>query len=520
MPNTSEVSTSPVSCDFDKMITLFAGGLRTNELNSDVRSNPYYKQLHKFLIQDRYGLPALLWAARTGHEALIRLLLGLGVEPNERSLVSAGATPLCEAVAYGQAGAVELLLENFADPNVRDLEGRTAIHYAFYPPKIAQPEPEKRYATKDMVAIDTMDIIISLLVDADGDVNIQDWGGRTALHFAIMAKSEEKVRLLLDSGANPDIVDQDGNTALRILLFQSFPNDPFLKPVAELLAVNSLDIDSVDSAGRTALQQAVEFDLPTAVAVLLENGANPNLKDHRGNSALQLVYRSVSRPVPMYQLLLNAGGDIETLEYCGGTTTLRKAVEDKIPDLVEFLLNSGANARHRDIQDHDVLHLALTHCEDKKDEDKDYWRIIDLLIEKLSDFDTGGMDDLGNTALHRAAKLGFRSTVELLLEKGANTEMRNKNGGTALHEVANLNSWWSDISKAESIANLLLDWGASINAMDSKGYTPLCYAGETELGMGHSLARLLLDRGADQRKYNEMMWEKYSRLLSGTAHSV
>jgi uncharacterized protein len=49
----------------------------------------------------------------------------------------------------------------------------------------------------------------------------------------------------------------------------------------------SVDIDSRDSLGRTALMLATLRGHAEAVDILLDNGADPNVADHRGTTPLQ-----------------------------------------------------------------------------------------------------------------------------------------------------------------------------------------------------------------------------------------
>ena len=62
--------------------------------------------------------------------------------------------------------------------------------------------------------------------------------------------------------------------------------------------------------------------------------------------------------------------------------------------------------------------------------------IVAVLLEHGADINVKSRD--GSTALHAAAFLGRAETAKLLLEKGADTTLRNNMGGTAI-EGAKLN---------------------------------------------------------------------------------
>ena len=72
-------------------------------------------------------------------------------------------TPLMAAVFKKESSIVELLLKNNANPNIRDVNGSTAMHYA------------TMFRNYD---------IIKLLVNADSDFTIKDNNGKSALDFA------------------------------------------------------------------------------------------------------------------------------------------------------------------------------------------------------------------------------------------------------------------------------------------------------------------------------------------------
>ena len=85
-------------------------------------------------------------------------------------------TPLMAAVFKKELSIVELLLKNNANPNIKDINGSTAMHYATM---------FKNYE------------IIKLLVDADSDFTIKDNNGKSALDFA-KAYKDNKLNSILN----------------------------------------------------------------------------------------------------------------------------------------------------------------------------------------------------------------------------------------------------------------------------------------------------------------------------------
>jgi ankyrin repeat protein len=104
----------------------------------------------------------------------------------------------------------------------------------------------------------------------------------------------------------------------------------------------------------------------------------------------------------------------------------------------------------------------------------------------------------GFTPLQLAAFFGHPSAVELLLERGAETNATAKNRlqVQALHSGCASPENGADAAAALRIARALLDNGADVNAKQQQGFTPLHAAAHH----GHiELVRLLLERGADPR---------------------
>jgi uncharacterized protein len=135
-------------------------------------------------------------------------------------------------------------------------------------------------------------------------------------------------------------------------------------------------------------------------------------------------------------LLLNG----ERLDALGDNLDLNGAVFHGHTELVQFLIESGANVNHPlpDTGER-PLHAAL--CKTDRPEFDD---ILKLLLDAGADpnvattpgVETGGfMRDVytkGETPLHRAAAFGSERAITLLREKGAIVDARDANGETPL----------------------------------------------------------------------------------------
>ena len=127
--------------------------------------------------------------------------------------------------------------------------------------------------------------------------------------------------------------------------------------------------------------------------------------------------------------------------------------------------------------------------------------MVTLLLEKGADVNV--QNKYGETALHHAAQEGHASVVAVLLEKGAAIDARNQDGLTALHKAA--------LSDHASIVELLIEKGAAIDARTQEGGATALHVAAWE---GHeSVVALLLEQGA-RPVQSELLDEAFASFLT------
>ena len=172
-----------------------------------------------------------------------------------------------------------------------------------------------------------------------------------------------------------------------------------------------------DSDGRTVLINAAARGDLNVVKLLLERGADVNVADNRGYTALHHAIEA--RYDDVSELLLNQPKLDPNARGLNGVTTLMSYVWRERKDAVQKLLDRGADVN---AQDYD-----------------------------------------GDSALHGAAQNGNIEIMDLLVAKGANLNLKNKVGGTAL--------MWAAVYGHEEAARRLLERGADPSLKDADGKT-------------------------------------------------
>ena len=185
-------------------------------------------------------------------------------------------TPLFIAVRRGDPDVVRLLLRASANPGHRANGDMTALHCAMIGP------------TKGCPLEKTLEIVNLLLLEDMSLANARNRDGTTPLHIAALLYSDREIlrqirqgdlkdiprllEVLLSAGADPNIKDKKGNTALHDAVLGSDDE------VALLLIQSGADVNASNNEGVTPLCFASGMGLPRVVSALLERGANPNVR--------------------------------------------------------------------------------------------------------------------------------------------------------------------------------------------------------------------------------------------------
>jgi ankyrin repeat protein len=413
------------------------------------------------------GSTALLWAANLNDADLGARLLRAGADPKARNQL--GSSPLAEAAFHANTGMIQALLDAGADPNAAGPDGQTALMLVARTASAAAAKllldkganPNAQEAQHQQTALmwaaassqgsmvrqllaggalpDTRSAtdLMTPLVSGEPRAQPRSPGGMTAMLFAAREGCLDCVKALLEKGAKIDLPDPEGVTPLISAIFNAHFD------TAKYMLEKGANIDRWDWWGRTPLYLAVDYNtlphggrpdqpsldetLPIDIArILLEKGAHPNPQ-----LKLAIPYRAT-------------GADRGADGMLGiGTTPLLRAAKAQDAAAIKLLLEHGA--------------------------------LIDLpnnqgMVPVLAAAGIGSSDrdTRGN---YRAADIQENAiaSLELLLQHGAQVNARV--GRQQQVPIQGAAQWgWT------KVVTFLIDKGADVNLADSRGLTALDYA--------------------------------------------
>ena len=247
---------------------------------------------------------------------------------------------------------------------------------------INEKEKHGRY-TPLMYAAQRLDIgRIKILLLNGADVNLSTSAG-TALSIAgsnreipDVSKIEERtdtVRLLLNNGADPNYVLENGYSILMMFAIRGF------RDIVNILLEHGVNPNFQDQYGHTALMYCIYNEENEIIIDLLKNGADPDIKDDKQNTALCM------------------------------------AMKKGLVEIVKILLEYGANPNEKTTEEETPLIIAVKYG---------YIDIVKLLLEYGAD--AGIEDNSGETALYYSIRKNSNEEVEILLNNSSKDVIRYK----------------------------------------------------------------------------------------------
>ncbi|CAB0030033.1 unnamed protein product [Trichogramma brassicae] len=306
--------------------------------------------LRKLLLLDDY-----LWGKRNdsgvwthlhaacwhGFNDVVETMLKYREDPNSRE-PETGDSPLILVMKNDQVAVIEVLLKHGADPNLANKYGTTPLHMV-----CQKEEFNEDLAKRFFKGIDDRQQTV--------DVNAKDRFGNTPLHLALARGHRKAVALLLRRGANPNLANAEGSRPLH-LICQGYGDlemmDTFFAVTDYVCSLGRIDVrdNRQNTPLHLALRLANSKNNRMMVSKLLTRGANPNLTDAQGDTALHIVCKRQDDETALLKMLfskeLNTRRQALLVDATNeeDRTPLELAAAALCPNKVGVLLENGADA--------------------------------------------------------------------------------------------------------------------------------------------------------------------------------
>jgi ankyrin repeat protein len=265
--------------------------------------------------------------------------------------------------------------------------------------------------------------------------------GPSEFFEAIAEGDIDEVIAMLERGVPPDAKDDESNTGL-ILAAEGEP-----QIVEVLLETKACDVNHQNSSGTTALMQAVRYEDEDIVNQLLAAGARLDLADENGQKVEDMATNADIRTALGFAPIFSAQAKKADAKGSGRRASVANVSKD-VAGLFEA------------ISDGDIEQVAF-------------------ILEHGVPIDCRDDDD--NTPLIIAAE-GEPAIVELLIERGADIDLQNRNGVTALIAAVKFED--------PPLVSLLINAGASLTVRDRKGRRAADFAVEVDKAVQFEMAEL------------------------------
>ncbi len=397
-------------------------------------------------------------------------VIALASQPATADDPSSKAKALIDAAHRGDVDAVDAALKAGVDVNATVDDKWSALHAAAERSRVdvikrliksganAKAKNHLDVTPLHWAAIRGPREAVKALIDAGADVNVECVQYDTPLGAAAGAGNIETSQELITAGA--DVNGGKWMTPLTLATRRS------QVPMIRLLIKHGARVNDPKNPALLWVSK------PEAAKALLDAGADLNIRDAKGQTALHLPHGHWVPNAETAKVLIDAKADVNA-NSMDGSTPLHAAIRHRDIGIVNHLLRAGANLDAKDKQGNTPLSLAkqagesftaaLTAAGAKSDGRTDLLRAVDAgdlnrvksLIRDRADVNETGPGR--SSAVHLASKSGHGEILTELIHAGAKVDERDESGLRPLHYAANA-----------AVADELIKAGAKVNESNGR----------------------------------------------------
>ncbi|MEA3498098.1 MAG: ankyrin repeat domain-containing protein [Campylobacterota bacterium] len=347
---------------------------------------------HRSLLQD---------AVMSGNRKIVQLLLNNSIDVN--IIDSKNRNVIFDAIGYGDEKIIDMILERDIDLTILDIDGKTILHNS--------------QVLKD-------DELAKKLIEHGADTTICDKEGNNFLTNVALRGEQGKAILncAIQNGCNVNSKVANNNSILMEVMFafskikdtvKDSKHRDGLKNVATKLLKSGLEVDAINDDGETALFDAVRAGDLEACEFLINFKVDVNHKNKNGNTALLIAIFTGISSLNIIKLLLENGAN----------PLLKDNQNRTIPEILNIII----------LHVHDFKPMDDEKLLEEINSTGNYMVILKEILD-LEKFDFTYLDSDGDPLYFKSFLNNDIKTCQLYLKAKIDINIKNKDGHTLFYQ--------------------------------------------------------------------------------------